>query len=163
MCRNQNCEEVALILSSGEFNKLKEDFSLFLESCGLNATFWSDFIDMVQFLLGFVRSSRTRNWQMHIQCLQEMLPWITAYDLTNYSRYLPVYILDMCLSSTNPDAHDQLMAGEFAVQLSSNLFSIIPHDQTVEVTINKDTKISGGLIGKRLPHDTVNKVDLDSS
>ena len=119
---------------------------------------------MVQFLLGFVRSSRTRNWPMHIQCLQEMLPWITAYDRTNYSRYLPVYILDMlCLSSTNPDAHDQLMAGEFAVQLSSNLFSIIPHDQTIEVTINKDTKISGGLIGKRLHHDTVNKVDLVSS
>ena len=145
MRRNQSCEEVALILSSGEFNKLKEDFSLFLESCGPNSTFWSDFIDMVQFLLGFVRSSRTLNWPMHIQCLQEMLPWITAYGRTNYSRYPPVYILDMLrLSSTHPDAHDQLMSGEFAVQLRSNLFSIIPHDQTVEVTINKDIKTSGG-------------------
>ena len=159
MRRNLSCEEVGLLLSSGEFNKLKEDFSLFLESCGPNATFWSDFIDMVQLLLGFVRSSRTRNWPMHIQCLQEMLPWITAYDRTNYSRYLPVYILDMlCLSSTHPDAHDQLMSGEFAVQLSSNsAFSRIPHDQTIEVTINKDTKTSGGLIGKTLHHDTVNK------
>ena len=50
------------------------------------------------------------------------------------------------------------MAGEFAVQLTNDcMFSSIPHHQTIEVTINKDTKTSGGLVGKRLRHVSVNK------
>ena len=50
------------------------------------------------------------------------------------------------------------MAGEFAVQLTKDrMFSSIPHDQTIEVTINKDTKTSGGLVGKTLRHANVNK------
>ena len=43
---------------------------------------------------------------MHLECLQEMLPWMNAYDHTNYRHYLPVYILQMKHQpETYSDAH----------------------------------------------------------
>jgi len=52
------------------------------------------------------------------------------------------------LPTTHPTAYQQLVAGEFAVQRSrGNTYGRIPHDQTIEVTINKDTKTQGGIIG----------------
>ena len=147
------------LISSADFSNLKEEFDRFTESCGPNAQFWSEFIDMVGLLLCFLRSTRTGNWLMHLACLQEMLPWMVAYDRTNYSRYLPVYILQMkCLPETHPDAYEEFLAGNFAVQRKEgNAFSRIAHDQTIEVTINRDTKTSGGLIGKTLRHESVNQ------
>jgi len=157
--RNQTSESLQNLVSSESFLEHQRDFSRFQSHCGPNETFWSEFIDMVQLLLCFIRSTRTRNWPMHLQCLQEMLLWMAAYDRTNYSRYVPLYILDMLqLPETHPDLHNRLMSGEFAVQLTDNrTFTCIPHDQTREVTINKDTKTSGGLIGKTLQHASVNK------
>ena len=114
---------------------------------------------IVHLLLCFMRLTRTINWLMHIQCLQKMLPWMAPYDRTNNARYVPLYILDMLqVPETHTDIHNRLMAGEFLVQLTKGrMFSSIPHDQTIEVTINNDTKTSGGLVEKTLRHASVNK------
>ena len=147
------------LVSSEIFLEIQREISGFKSYSGPNKTFWSDFIEMVHLLLCCIRSTRTRNWLMHIQCLQEMLPWIAAYDRTNYARYVPLYIQDMLqLPATHPDIQNRLMAGEFAVQLTKDrMFSSIPHDQTIYITINKDTKTSGGLVGTTLRHASVNK------
>ena len=96
---------------------------------------------------------------MHLECLQKMLPWMVAYDCTNYSCHLPVNILQMKnLPETHPNAHAEFLEGNFSVQCyEGNALNRIAHDQTIEVTINKDTKISGGLIGKTLHHESVNQ------
>ncbi len=68
---------------------------------------------------------------------------------TIYARYLPVYILHMLqLPTTHPTAHEQLVAGEFAIQWSKgNTYGRILHDQAIKVTNNnKDAKSHGGII-----------------
>ncbi len=105
---------------------------------------------MVDLILQFIRSTREANWEPHVACLLELLPWFHAYDRTNYARYLPVYILHMLqLPTTHPTAHEQLVAGEFAVQRSNgNTYGRILHDQTIKVTTNnKDAKSHRGIIG----------------
>lgn len=49
--------------------------------------FWTSYLDMVGTLLCFVRATRTSNWDLHLASLRSMLPWMFAYDRTNYSRY----------------------------------------------------------------------------
>ena len=85
--RNETSANMHNLVSSESFMELQRDLSRFKSYSGPKETFWSDFIDMVQLLLCFICSTRTRNWLMHIQCLQEMLPWMAAYDRTNYARY----------------------------------------------------------------------------
>ena len=110
--------------------------------------FWNSYIDMVSLLLAFLRATREGNWELHLACIRELLPWYFAYDRQNYARYLPVYWLHMInLPKTHPEAHEYLSNGGFCVQRSSNKFSQSAVDQTIEQTLNRDTKTKGGIIG----------------
>ena len=92
--RNATSENMQNLVSSESFLELQRDISRFKSYFGPNETFWADFIEMEQLLLCFIHSTRTRNWLMHIQWLQELL-WMAAYDRTNYARHVLLYILEM--------------------------------------------------------------------
>ena len=113
------------------------------------AEFWNSFLDIVSLLLCFIRSIRLGNWELHLSCIREMLPWIHIYDRVNYARYLPYYWIQMItLKDTHPQAYSELKNGAFAVQRPENSgFSQIAVDHTIEQTVNHDTKTKGGIIG----------------
>ena len=49
------------------------------------------------------------------------------------------------LPTTDPEVHAEFMQGGFSAQLDmQNPSGTIPIDQTIEVTINKDTQTPGG-------------------
>lgn len=111
------------------------------------SAFWMSYLDIVgEILLGLIRASREGNWDLHMSAIQKLIPWCFAYDRVNYSRYLPVYLAQMNnLQRDHPEVKEQFDNGAFAVQLSDgNPFGRIPVDQTIEVTINKDTQTTGG-------------------
>ena len=58
---------------------------------GQLAAFWMNYIDLVQLLLGLIRSDREGNWYLHLAFVRDMIPWCFAFGKANYSRYLPVY------------------------------------------------------------------------
>ena len=111
--------------------------------------FLSTYIEIVHLLLAFIRAAREGKWQLHLDCVAAMLPYMFAYDRTNYSRYLTVYWAEMIwLETTHPEAYALLNSVEFAVQRSSNSkFAQVAVDMAIEQTVNKDTKTSGGIIG----------------
>ena len=86
-------------LNGGTFNSalemiatLYELFQKFEEECILSelgpmATYWNSFIEMVQILLNYIKSTRTGDWPAHLQASERMLKWYFAYDRTNYSRH----------------------------------------------------------------------------
>ena len=41
---------------------------------------WNSFIEMIQILLGFIKSTRTGDWPLYIQASERMLKWFFAYD-----------------------------------------------------------------------------------
>ena len=88
-----------------------------------------------------------------------MLPWMFAYGRTNYARYLTLYWCEMSvLPETHPQAYRALEQGEFAVQHSRDgKFSQVPVDQTIEQTLNRDTKTEGGIIGISLNRGAVQR------
>ena len=99
------------------------------------------YLEMVEVLMNFVRATREGNWNLHLECIKEMLPWFFAYDHTNYACYLPVYLAQiMLLPETYPEAHALLLNGDFGVQQeTSHGFSQMPVDQTIEQTLNRST------------------------
>lgn len=78
-----------------------------------------------------------------------MVAWFFVYDRINYARYTPVYLLEMVnLENTHPNIHNHMMNGGFVVQRQTKYgFSQVPVDQTIEQTMNRDTKTKGGLTG----------------
>jgi len=62
------------------FNDLKESDM---------ANYWIDFMSMVEILMMNVHAINTCNWEEYLISLREMMPWLVAYDQTNYARWLP--------------------------------------------------------------------------
>ena len=65
------------------------------ENNGPMKIFWNSYLDMVELMLCLIRATREGNWKLHLSCVKDMLPWLFAYDRTNYDRCLPVYLLHM--------------------------------------------------------------------
>ena len=74
-----------------------------------------------------------------------MLPYMYAANKCNYSRWLPVYLLDM-LKLTD-GIKQEFNAGKFVAHLGEGRFNGIPTDMAVEKTIVKESKGKGGIIG----------------
>lgn len=89
-----------------EFTEIVDSYTAFIDlQSEANPTFhfWSSYIDMVQLLLLYIRATRTSNWKLHLQAIRLMLPWFFVTDRTNYSRYLPCYLIEMKnLNETHP-------------------------------------------------------------
>ena len=132
-----------------EVHELWSHFLQYLKSeNGDLCAFWMSYIEVVgDVLLGLIRASREGNWQLHHFAIRQMIPWWFAYDKVNYARYLPVYYAQMkSLQSNHPEVYHRFMEGHFSVQLAEESpFGRIPVDQTTEVTVNKDTKTTGGV------------------
>ena len=128
------------------------------------SAFWMSYIDMVDILFGLLRASREGNWPLHLFSIRKMIPWCFAYDKLNYARFLSIYYAQMLELPTNhPHVHAEFMKGMFSVQLGdTNTFGRIPVDQTIEVTINKDTQTSGGTKGFSLKAGTIARHYLTS-
>ena len=126
---------------------------------GSMAEFWNSFLDIVSLLWWFIRSIRLGNWELHLSCIREMLPWIHIYDRVNYARCLPYYWIQMItLKDTHPQAYSELNNGAFAVQRQENSgFSQIAVDHTIEQTVNRDTETIGGIVGFSLKKGAVER------
>lgn len=112
-----------------------------------NYKFWTNYINMVEVLLDFIRADRDGNWKLHLDSFAAMLPWMTIYDHTNYARWGPVYLADMKgLEATAPEIHAEFMDGNFVIKRSNKTFNQVPVDQATE-WMNRMCKISNGIIG----------------
>ena len=81
------------------------------------AQFWLSFMDMITTLLNFIYSFRAGTWQLYLESVRSMLPWVFAYDCYNYARYLTTYFMNMLhLKETHPNVYAEFMDGNFTVQ-----------------------------------------------
>ena len=85
--------------------------------------------------------------------------------ITNYARYGALYWSEMVvLEESHPEAYKAVNTGNFAVQLSSSrAFSQTPTDQTIEQTLNRGTKVKGGIIRFSTSQNTVQRWMLTAS
>lgn len=141
------------VFKSRAFKRFSELFDVYTvhlrKTNGPLSAFWMSYIDMIELLLHMIRASREGNWELHLSCVHQMLPWCFAYNAINYSRYMSVYYGDMMnLPNDHPEVHEFMQNGGFSVQMSKdNTFGRIPVDQTLEETVNKDTQTPGGTKG----------------
>ena len=80
------------------FHGMMTEYDKFFESqINSKQTFavWSSRLDYAKTVLPFTLTSRESDWELHLAAVRFLLPWMFAYDRTNYARYLPVYGLEM--------------------------------------------------------------------
>ena len=109
--------------------------------------YWNIAIELKSLLLTFVRSIRQLNFQLFVQTLREICPWLVAWDLTNYSRWLPVFVKNLEeLPTRDPIVYKAFMNGRFTSRKSHSAFSAISDDHLHKQN-NKLIKGDGGAVG----------------
>ena len=92
--------------------------------------YWNTVIELQNILCQFVKSLRTANFELYIESLQMMMPWVFALDHGHYARWLPVHIHDILkFRDSHPDIAASFENGKFVVQVSNRRFSAIGIDQ----------------------------------
>ena len=115
---------------------------------GPMAIFWQSFIEMVQILLDFIKSIIIGDWSLHLNSTARMLPWFHAYDRTNYARHFSYYWATQCqLNEKHPAIYQAFAQGDFCTKRTIGNFNLLPPNQVIEQTINKEQKGPGGIIG----------------
>ena len=100
-------------------------------------------------LLLYIRSIHERNFQLYIESLSKIIPWLFALDHVHYSRWLPIHIRDMMsLTNKHPEILDEFQAGKFVIHKTISIlkFSAMARDQYHEQN-NATVKESGGAVG----------------
>ena len=109
--------------------------------------YWLKTLELETLMLLYVRSLREGNFQLYLESLTNIVPWMFALDHTHYSKWLPVHIRDMTLlSEDHPKFYDEFCVGKFVVHKSSNKFSAMAINQCHEQN-NALIKESGGAVG----------------
>ena len=121
---------------------------------GHSAAFWMSLISMAQIFLNFQKSIKTGNWQLHLQSISSMLPWMHA-------KLQPSFNLNLCtqqnLEKALPNICKKFLAGNFSLRRKLGSFNKVPSDQVIEQTINKDQKGSGGTVSFSISESTVQR------
>ena len=110
--------------------------------------FWDSFLEAVAILLRLLRADGEADFPLHLNAVLEAVLFFFLAGRVNYSRYAPVYILEMkLLESTQPAMYEHIMRGGFVVRRKTETtFNCVPTDQALEQTINCEAKSEGGII-----------------
>ncbi len=116
------------------------------ESCAKSPTFqyWDFFLCAVQVMLTIIWAERLGDWNLSLQSQCQMLPYIFQTDRMNYSRWLPVYLLEMIQL---PEDLKLVLSSNFSFHEKSGKFNGIWLDMGMEKTIIRDSKGQGGIGG----------------
>ena len=150
------------VINTHEFKSMLDDYDAYVKTQNSKSAtyqFWSSYLEMVENVLMLIRTSKEGNWKPLLAAIRAIMPWMFAYDQTNYSRYLPVYWLGTNqLQTIHPSVYDELMSGNFAVQRQNKHgFAQVTCDITIEQTANKDSKTRGEIKGYTVNKEASNR------
>ena len=102
------------------------------------------FRNAIEIMLQNIRSEREGIWKLHLSSVSAMLPLIFITNRINYSRWLPVYLLDMF--NLPPEVVSKYESGNFAIRQKPSDFNGIWSDMAREKAVIKDSKGYGGIV-----------------
>lgn len=84
---------------------------------------------------------------VYVESLYQIIPWMFALDHTNYARWLPIHLRDICaIPEKHPAVFQEFHNGKFVVHKTKRKFSSIDLDQAHE-QVNASVKGDGGAVG----------------
>ena len=103
-------------------------------------------MDMVDILRKYIRAERTGNWELHLQAVSEMLPYLAASGHNNYTKSAWVYLQKMdTLENDCPDVYRLFKEGLHVVRRSDRYWAGLSSDLIIEQVLMRSMKTSGGL------------------
>jgi len=128
------------------------------------ARLWLQYLDMVQILLTFITAERTGNWDLHIDMLKTMLPYLAAAGHNNYTKSLHLQLQEMDqLPEAHPNVYEQFKRGLHVIRRSNRYWAGLSPDLVIEQVLMRSIKTVGGLTRGRGMNENQRLVHLLST
>ena len=105
MTRDISAEEVCKV---DVLTRIKDSLQKYSESVKMSSrtsALWVQYMNMMDILRRYIRAERTGNWALHLQAIQEMLPYLAASGHNHYTKSATVYLQEMSnLKAQHPHA-----------------------------------------------------------
>ncbi len=109
--------------------------------------YWNMTLQLENLFLAQLRSQRSANFDLYVEVLGKIIPWMFALDHYHYSRWLTVHVRDLVKLEQNcPSIHQDFFHGSFVTQKTCHKFSALAHDHVHE-QLNAMVKGEGGAVG----------------
>jgi len=110
------------------------------------ARLWLQYVDMVHILLTFIKAERTGNWDLHVEMMKMMLPYLAAAGHNNYTKSLHLHLQDMeKLPDLHPEVYEQFQRGCHVIRRSNRYWAGLSPDLVIEQVLMRSVKTVGGL------------------
>ena len=97
------------------------------------ASLWLKFMAMMQILRKFIRGERMGNWELHMQAMYEMLPYLAASGHNLYTKSLHIYLQNMMrLPQTFPEVFRHFSQELHVVRRSDRFWAGLSADLVIE-------------------------------
>ena len=98
-------------------------------------------------ILHFIRGTRQRDLQLHLESIQSLMKYFFAHDHLNYAKLLPLYISTMQeTEKRHPSLWREFTRGHFCVTKGLAGFTSTASDHGIEQE-NRKLKVMGGIVG----------------
>ena len=110
------------------------------------AALWLQYIEMVDVLRSFIKGERTANWELHLNALTRMLPYLAASGHNLYVKCARLYLQSMAdLQANHPDVYQHFISGLHVARRSDRFWAGLSIDLIIEQVLMRSLKTSGGL------------------
>ena len=110
------------------------------------AQLWLQYMKMIDILRRFIKAERIGNWNLHLQAVQEMLPYFAASGHNLYAKSAYMYLQKMQkLPESHPDVHSSFLNGFHVIHRSDRYWAGLSTDLVIEQVLMKSIKTNGGL------------------
>ena len=146
MSRDMSAEEVC---SSNVLEEIKDSLKKHSESVkksSRTSALWVQYMSMIDILRKFIRAERTGNWELHLQAIQDMLPYMAASGHNSYTKSGMLYLQQMSnLETQHPDVQQKFNKGLHVIRRSNRQWAGLSSDLVIEQVLMRSLKTSGGL------------------
>ncbi|XP_061723992.1 uncharacterized protein LOC133530150 [Cydia pomonella] len=129
-----------------------------LEGRGPTSMLWVAYFKMTLLIQNFIKAERIGDWNLHIKCVKEMLPYFHAAGHFNYAKSASLYAqeMDNLEAVMTPECYKRFISEKmFTVRRTQKPCSGTWSDMTIEQTLMRSMKVSGGLTQGRGFSDNV--------
>ena len=91
ICAEEVCKSNILKRSKDNLQKHSESVKISSRTAAL----WNQYMNMTDILRNFIRAERTGNWALHLQSIQDMLPYLAASGHNMYTKSAMLYLQQM--------------------------------------------------------------------
>ena len=126
---------VQQVCQADVINRIKKVLVSKIESMksSRTASLWLQYMDMIDILRKFIRAQRTGNWELNLQALSNMLPYLAASGHNHYTKCVWIYLQQMSkLEDEHPEVYCHFLRGLYVVRRSDRLWAGLSTDLVIE-------------------------------